>query len=313
MSVLRLGHVKLRVLDMAEALDHYTSVMGMIVQHRDLSGDVYLKCWDEWDKYSVILREADTAGLDHLAFKVSSDSELDRLAEAITSFGLDVAEVAPGGLPFCGRALKTALPSEHVTYLYAEKETVGKAVGILNPEPWPDGLEGIGVHWLDHAMLVCEVNPEKGINRVADNVKFFREVLDFGLSEQILPPGGGPILAAWMFCTTTPHDIAMGPGDGPGLHHIAFYLDDWSSILRAADILGKRKVRVDITPQRHGITRGPTTYFFDPSGNRNECFAGLGYLTQKDMPTITWEADNIWRGIFFHSGYVNAPFLEVHT
>jgi catechol 2,3-dioxygenase len=30
-------------------------------------------------------------------------------------------------------------------------------------------------------------------------------------------------------------------------------------------------------PARHGITRGTTIYFFDPAGNRNEVFAGLGY------------------------------------
>jgi hypothetical protein len=35
---------------------------------------------------------------------------------------------------------------------------------------------------------------------------------------------------------------------------------------------------------RHGITRGETIYFFDPSGNRNETFAGLSYLAQPDRP-----------------------------
>ena len=42
-------------------------------------------------------------------------------------------------------------------------------------------------------------------------------------------------------------------------------------------------------PARHGITRGTTIYFFDPSGNRNEVFSG-GYLTGPDFPTITWTA-----------------------
>lgn len=221
--------------------------------------------------------------------------------------------MAAGKLPFCGRALRVVMPSEHILFLYAEKELVGKAVGTVNPEPWPDDMTGVGVHWLDHVMLVCEVDDAKGINRVADNVRFFREVLGFGLSEQVVPPDGDDILAAWMFCTTTPHDIAFGPGRSAGLHHISFFLDDWSDILKAADVLAKKRVTIDVTPQRHGITRGPTTYFFDPSGNRNECFAGLGYLTQMDMPTVTWTADSLWRGIFFHSGAPNGPFLEVHT
>ena len=48
------------------------------------------------------------------------------------------------------------------------------------------------------------------------------------------------------------------------------------------------EVPVDVTPTRHGITRGQTVYFFDPSGNRNEAFAG-GYMAFPDMPTITWK------------------------
>jgi catechol 2,3-dioxygenase len=313
MGVLRLGHVKVRVLDLDAAINHYVNVLGLLEQHRDADGTIYLKGWDEWDKYSVVLTPSDQAGLDHMAFKVLSNRELDVLQPRIAEFGQAVEMVPAGTLPFCGRALKVTLPSQHIMYLYADKDRVGKAVGTDNPDPWPDGLKGVGVHWLDHVMLICEVDPGKGINRVADNVRFFRDVLGFGLSEQIVPPEGGDILAAWLFCTTTPHDIAFGPGDRPGLHHVSFFLDDWSDILRAADILAKNNVVVEVTPQRHGITRGPTTYFFDPSGNRNECFAGLGYLTQMDMPTVTWTADNIWRGIFYHSGNASGPFLEVHT
>jgi len=85
------------------------------------------------------------------------------------------------------------------------------------------------------------------------------------------------------------------------------------SVLRTADILGKRRVKIDVSPQRHGITRGTTTYFFDPSGNRNETFAGLGYLAQPDMPTSTWTEKELSRGIFFHTGSVNADFLRVYT
>src|SRR5262249_28282474 len=154
----------------------------------------------------------------------------------------------------------------------------------------------------------------RGVNKVAENVAFFRDVLDFGLSEQIVAgPNGAVQAAAWMFCTTTPHDIAFGAGPRPGLHHVAFFLDDWADVLKTADILAKRRVKVDVTPQRHGITRGSTTYFFDPSGNRNETFAGLGYLAQKDMPTVTWTEENLWRGIFYHSGDMAGDFLGVYT
>jgi catechol 2,3-dioxygenase len=314
MGIMRLGHVRLHVLDVDEAARHYEETLGLLRSHRDEDGTTYLRGWDEWDMYSVILMPSDRAGIDHTAFKVRTDADLDDFRKRITAAGVAVTELAPGQLPFCGRAIRFDLPSGHDFYLFADKEQVGKAVGTTNPDPWPDGLKGAGVHWLDHVMLMCEANPETGTNTVADNVSFFSNVLDFGLSEQVLAgPDGDFMAAAWMFRTSTPHDIAFGAGPVSGLHHVSFFLDEWSDVLRTADILAKREVRVDVTPQRHGITRGSTTYFFDPSGNRNETFAGLGYLAQPDMPTITWDGEHLWRGIFFHTGAVIGDFLGVYT
>ncbi|MXW91171.1 MAG: hypothetical protein F4114_08960 [Rhodospirillaceae bacterium] len=65
-----------------------------------------------------------------------------------------------------------------------------------------------------------------------------------------------------------------------GLHRLAFVRGEWNDVLKAADTMGREGVKIDVTPWRHGITRGTTTCFFDPSGNRNETFAGLGYLAQ---------------------------------
>jgi len=219
-----------------------------------------------------------------------------------------------GTLPSTGRMLKFNLPSGHEMRLYAHKEFVGTDVGSTNPDPWPDGLKGAGAHWLDHCLLMCELNPEKGINRVAENTKFMTEVLDFYLTEQVVVGPGGAIQAAtWMARTTTPHDIAFVGGPRSGLHHIAFFLDEWNDVLKAADVMAKNKVKIDVTPQRHGITRGYTIYFFDPSGNRNETFAGLGYLAQRDRPVTTWTEDKLWSGIFYHTGEAVPSFTDVYT
>jgi catechol 2,3-dioxygenase len=314
MSVLRLGHVSIQVLDLDNTLDHYVNGLGLLETHRDEQGNVYLKGWDEWDKYSIILSLSDRSGIHHLAFKVEHDSDIDQFCAAIIADGIHAEIIKAGALPFCGRAVRFALPSGHLTYIYAKKAFVGKLTGDRNPDPWPDGLKGAGVHWLDHVMLMCEVDPARGINKVAENVAFMKRVLGFYLSEQVVAgPNADIQVAAWMFRTTTPHDIAFGAGPTMGLHHVAFFLDEWSDVLKTADILGKRRTKIDVSPQRHGITRGATTYFFDPSGNRNETFAGLGYLAQPDMPTITWTEENIWRGIFFHTGTTSGDFLGVYT
>jgi len=219
-----------------------------------------------------------------------------------------------GSLPAVGRMLKFNLPSGHEMRLYAHKELVGTDVGSLNPDPWPDDTKGSAVHWLDHALLMCELDPERGVNRVADNTRFMKECLDFHLAEQLMVgPDHSVQAATWLFRSSTPHDIAFVGGPRNGLHHIAFFLDDWADVLKSADVMAKNKVKVDVAPTRHGITRGTTIYFFDPSGNRNETFAGLGYLAQPDRPVTTWTEDEIGRAIFYHSGELNEAFTTVYT
>ncbi|WP_142804800.1 MULTISPECIES: catechol 2,3-dioxygenase [Tepidiphilus] len=314
MGVLRMGHASLRVMDMDAALRHYEDVLGLKTVMKDKDGNVYLKCWDEWDKYSLILTPSDRAGLNHVAYKVEKEEDLDILQKRIEDYGIATEMLPEGSLPSTGRMLKFSLPSGHEMRLYATKEYVGTDVGTVNPDPWPDGLKGAGAHWLDHCLLMCELNPEKGINRVAENTKFMQEVLDFFLVEQVVVgPGGAMQAATWLARTSTPHDIAFVGGPRNGLHHIAFFLDSWDDILKAADVMGKHGTKIDVGPTRHGITRGATIYFFDPSGNRNETFAGLGYLAQPDRPVTTWTEDKLWNGIFYHTGEPVPSFTEVYT
>ncbi|MDY0329155.1 MAG: catechol 2,3-dioxygenase [Thiomonas sp.] len=314
MGVMRIGHASLKVMDMAEAVRHYEKVIGMKTTMQDKQGNVYLKCWDEWDKYSLVLTPSDQAGLNHVAYKVQHDADLDALRQRIEAYGISTTMLPEGTMPATGRMLQFDLPSGHEMRLYATKEFVGTDVGSVNPDPWPDDIKGAGAHWLDHCLLMCELDPETGVNKVAENTRFVMECLDFGLAEQVMVGPDSRIQAAtWLYRTTTPHDIAFVGGPRRGLHHISFFLDSWHDVLKSADIMAKNKVRIDVAPTRHGITRGETIYFFDPSGNRNETFAGLGYLTQPDRPVTTWTEDHMGSGIFYHTGELVPSFTEVYT
>lgn len=65
-GVMRPGHVQIRVLDMAEAVAHYRDILGLIEVETDDQGRTYLKGWTEVDRFSVVLREADKAGMDFM-------------------------------------------------------------------------------------------------------------------------------------------------------------------------------------------------------------------------------------------------------
>jgi len=123
------------------------------------------------------------------------------------------------------------------------------------------------------------------------------ECLAFRPAERaVTDPVDPEVVGTWMYCGESPHDIAFIKGPNGKLHHFAFHLGDWNDILKAGDIFSMDDVPIDIGPTRHGITRGMTIYFFDPSGNRNEVFAG-GYRTGPDFPTITWTEDQLGKGL----------------
>jgi catechol 2,3-dioxygenase len=314
MGVMRIGHISIKVMNMAEALKHYENVIGMNVTHTDVAGNVYLKCWDEWDKYSVILTPSDQAGMNHVAYKVTDDASLDTLAKKITDYGIKVEHLPAESMPSCGRMLKFAMPSGHEMRLYAEKECVGTDVGSTNPHPWPDSIRGAGAHWLDHCLLMCEMDPGRGVNKVVENKEFFMKALNFFQTEQVVVgPDGSIQIASFLSHSSKPHDIAFVAGPTSGFHHLSFFLDSWHDILKAGDVMSKNRTRIDVAPTRHGITRGETIYFFDPSGNRNETFAGLGYQAQRDKPLITWTEDELGRAIFYHTGVLVESFTTVYT
>ncbi len=306
-GVLRPGHVSIRVLDLNEAVKHYTEVLGLLETARDAQGRVFLKAWDEHDHHSVVLREADAAGMDYMGWRVDSPVTLKRLAADVEKSGLatDCTWIAAGEHPKTGERFRFTVPTGHVMELYAEKEKVGNGMPTLNPEAWPDGLKGMAPSRFDHCLLYGD--------DLDGTVKLFTEVLGFNIAERVVAGPDQMLIGAFLTCSNKPHDVAFirQPVKNK-FHHVSFILDNWGEVLKAADIISKRRVSLDIGPTRHGITRGETVYFFDPSGNRNEVFAG-GYIYYPDKPTLTWTDDELGRAIFYHDRKLNENFLSVFT
>jgi catechol 2,3-dioxygenase len=300
-GILRPGHVQLRVLDMKESLKHYCDDMGLIETDRDDQGRVYLKCWDEHDKFSVVLEESDHSGMDHMAFKVATEQDLWRFESNVKNFGIETKRVSAGELNGCGERVRFTSPSGHTFDLYAEKEQVGNGLGTTNPAPWSRDTKGMAVIRFDHCLLYG--------NNFDENIKFFTEALEFNLTEQIVD--GELQLAAFLTCSTKAHDIAFIRHEESGkLHHASFLLGSWEQVLQAADIISMEDIPLETGPTRHGLTRGKTIYFFDPSGNRNEVFAEDSYY-YPDSPVLTWTADNIGQAIFYHSRQLVDSFMGV--
>ncbi|MCB1756073.1 MAG: catechol 2,3-dioxygenase [Gammaproteobacteria bacterium] len=304
-GVMRPGHIQLRVLDLEEAVKHYTDVLGLIEMDRDDQGRVYLKAWTEVDKYSVILRQADEAGMDFVAYKCISEDVVDKLRDELEAFGCDIEELPAGELKDCGRRLRFAAPTGHHIEIFASKLQTGKwGVSDRNPEAWPRNLSGIKATRFDHCLLY-------GPN-LDETLKLFRDVLGFELAEQVLTPDGKRI-AQFLTISTKAHDVAFIEHPEPGkLHHVSFYLESWNDVLRAADLLTMTDTTIDVSPTRHGLTHGQTVYFFDTSGNRNEVFTGGDYHYPDHEP-VTWDAEQVGKAIFYHDRQIKDTFLQVVT
>jgi catechol 2,3-dioxygenase len=303
-GILRPGHVQLRVLEMGPALHHYKEMVGLIETARDDQGRVYLKAWDEHDLFSVVLREADRPGMDCYGFKVASREALEHYAKRLSDYGVKTERIAAGELKGTGERVRFITPSGHPMELYAEKQHIGNGLPEVNPDVWPDGLKGMHPTRFDH----CLLNGPK----IAETAKLFQEALDFDLSERIVGEKG-EMTGAFLACSNKAHDVAFIAAPEPGkIHHVSFYLESWDEIRHAADIMSKNYIPVEYGPGRHGLTRGLTIYFFDPSGNRNETFHG-GYIRYPDQPLITWTHEETPKGIFYYGHKMVESFVTANT
>ncbi|HHC07907.1 MAG TPA: catechol 2,3-dioxygenase [Actinobacteria bacterium] len=302
-GILRLSHVEVRVPDLELATAFYVEVVGLIETGRDRER-VFLKAWDEHQHHSVILTEAPTYGLEHVGFKVERLDDLAHYESRLEAAGFPVKRL--GRDEFVaghGDAIRFRAPTGHLVELVYGMDQVGNMLPLTNPPPEPVGLVGMHPPRIDHVFLMAE--------DVDEATRFFTEVLDFRLAEQVLGDDGHR-LVAFLERTHTPHDLAFVTGPQGGLHHFAFWVDDWNEVRRGADLCSYHGVEIDAGPTRHGATRGYGLYFFDPAGNRNEVYTG-GYWVDPDSEPVTWTESEMGRAIFYYEGVVNQRFLTVHS
>ena len=303
MGVLRLAHVDVRTPDLDLSAAYYTEVMGLTVAERTADA-IYFTCWDEEDHHSLRLRYHPRTGLDLFSFRVEAEDDLAVLERDLERYGCDVARIGRGEAVGQGESIRFEIPSGQTMELVWDIERTGNILGKRNPAPVPPpGLAGIAPPRLDHMLIHAE--------EVAETGAFFRDVLGFRLTEQVLD-GNGHQLGIWLQRSGRVHDIAVVNGPNGALHHWAYWLDDWDQIRKAADILAFNGVQIDQGPTRHGVTRGNTIYFFDPLGIRNEVFTG-GYKPDPDFEVITWTEDNFGKGLFYYENVISQRFLRIHT
>ena len=80
-DIAHLGHVEILTPKFEESRKFFIDVMGM-TQSGEKGSSVYLRGWDDYERYSLKLTASKTSGMGHAAFRTRSPQALERRAAA---------------------------------------------------------------------------------------------------------------------------------------------------------------------------------------------------------------------------------------
>ena len=283
MDVAHLGHLEVLTPKPEESLRFFVDVMGMTESGRH--GDsVYLRCWDDYERYSLQLTGSHTSGLGHAALRARSPQALQRRVAALEQSGLGIGW-HEGELGH-GPAYRFHDPDGHVFEIYYETEWYkapeDKRPALKNQaQRYP--ARGVNVRRLDH------------FNNLAADIKanreFFQKYLGLRLTEQIVLDDGTEA-GMWLTATNKSYDFAYtreAHGVKGRFHHITFALDSREAILQAADIFLEHGVFIETGPHKHAVQQTFFLYVYEPGGNRVEVAnAGARLVLAPDWRPIRW-------------------------
>ena len=283
LDVAHLGHVELNTPVFAQSLAFFVDVLGMTVSGEE-DGRAYLRAWDDYERYSLVLTDSKTSGLGHAAFRCRSPQALARRVAALEASGRGIGwtERSLGH----GAAYRAHDPDGHVIEVYYETEWY-QAPEILRPalknqaQRFP--ARGVNVRRLDHFNGLCV--------DVRANREFFETCLGGRLTEQIVLDDGTEA-GMWITFTNKSYDFAYTrdhTGTPGRFHHVTYALDSREEILRAADIFLEHGVHIETGPHKHAVQQTFFLYVYEPGGNRVEVAnAGARLVLAPDWKPIRW-------------------------
>ncbi|MDR7481999.1 MAG: VOC family protein [Armatimonadota bacterium] len=253
--IVRLGHLALRVPDLARAVEFYTRAVRLAVAE-EAEGSVYLRA--QFEHHCLELHPSDRPGVLHLGWETDSDDATLALAAALRARGVPVraAPDEPGRL---GAAFQFQDPLG----MWNEVYRATARLPVLVPEGPAPRLR------LAH---VTRMSPAPD-----DDLAFFRAI-GFRVSDWV------PGVQAFLRCGTEHHAVGFLKYDRPLLHHHAYDVGGWSSIKAVMDGLAAQGWPVEVGPVRHAAGNNIAVYVRDPNGVRVEFFC--------EMETIADDEDH---------------------
>ena len=278
-----LGHLEMLTPKPEESLDFFIRVLGMTPTATQ-GESVYLRGWDDYERYSLKLTASKTSGMGHCAFRTRSPQALERRAAALKGSGFDVGW-SDGDLGH-GKTFVCKDPDGHTVELYYDTEWY---------QPPPDKTPALKNQAQRYPARGCNVRRIDHFNGLAVDIKanreFFQNYLGFMLTEQIVLDDGTEA-AMWLTATNKSYDFAYTrdhTGTKGRFHHVTYALDSREDVLRAADVFLENGVFIETGPHKHAIQQTFFLYVYEPGGNRVEvACAGARLVLAPDWKPIRW-------------------------
>jgi len=291
MDVAHLAHVELFTPKPEESLRFFVDLMGMTESGRQ-GESVYLRGWDDYERYSLKLTGSHSSGMGHAAFRARSPQALQRRVKALQESGLGVGW-HEGELGH-GPAFQFHDPDGHLLEIYYETEWYEAPEGLrpsLKNQAQRLPGRGINVRRIDHFNCLAV--------DVKANREFFQTYLGFRPTELIVL-NDGTEAGMWLTATNKSYDFAYtkeAHGVGGRFHHVTFALDSREAILQAADVFLENGVFIETGPHKHAVQQTFFLYVYEPGGNRVEVAnAGARLVLAPDWKPIIWTEEERKKG-----------------
>lgn len=304
-DVSHLGSVELYTPTFDESLHFFTDLLSMREVAR-IGNSAYLRCWDEYELYTIKLTASDTNGVGRTLYRASSEDALARRVAAIEASGLGHGWRDPEvGV---GPSYEFEDPDGHLMALYYDTEHYTPdeqdRPAMKNQASAYPG-HGVNARRLDH------------INYLASDVtasgEFWRDVMKARESERVALDDGG--YGAWWYrFQQKSYDVVYSDdwtGERGRFHHLAFAPDTREDILKAADIFLENGIFIEYGPYKHTINQTFFLYVWEPGGNRIEfANAGARLILDPDWPIVEWSEAERAKGQAW--GMKTVPTFHTH-
>jgi len=275
-NIVRLSHIELGVTDLEASKVFYVDTLGMIVTE-ETDDTLYLRCLEERNHHSFILRQVDEPMVFVMGYKMASEADLDLLADHLESLKLPIKWVERYEQ---GRTLRTQDPMGMPLEFYFSMTQIDRS---LQRYAEYKGVQPMRIDHFNCFTPNVQTSHDFYVGELGFRVTEYTETDDDREQQDLW--------AVWMHRKGNVHDMALTNGTGPRLHHTAIWVPTALNIIHLCDLMATTGYLANMErgPGRHGISNAFFLYVRDPDGHRIEIYTSDYMTVDRDFEPIHWD------------------------